>query len=374
MIAQCLIIGTLVIAGQMEYFKNKNLGFNKEAVIGISIPDNKKETLESFRSRLERNSNISNISFSIGAPTSSNNFGTSYFLSEGDSKDVFVVSVKPVDRHYLTTYGISLVAGRWFTESDEKLADPLLPRDQQQHVYIMNESAVKRLGFNKPEDILGKSVTTGVNRIKSEVVGVVNDFHVSSLHDEIKPVILMNFPEFYYEAGIKVNAGQLRETVKYIEAQWTALYPDSYFEYFFLDEELAKLYRQDERTFTLFKIFAGVSIFIGCLGLYGLISFMANQKLKEVGIRKVMGASVASIVVLFSKDFIRLIVIAFVIAAPLAWYFMNQWLQGFAYHIDIHWSVFLISILSTLCIALLTVSYRSIRAAVSNPSETLRTE
>ena len=166
----------------------------------------------------------------------------------------------------------------------------------------------------------------------------------------------------------------MSETIAFIEKTWSHLYPDYYFTYEFLDDHIAARYRREERMFTLFKIFSAISIFIGCLGLYGLISFMTNQKLKEVGIRKVMGASVFSIVGLFSKEFVRIIVLAFLIAAPLAGYLMNEWLAGFAYRTTIHWSVFLVGIVSTLVIALLTVGYRSVKAAVTNPVETLRTE
>ncbi len=374
MIAQVLIIGTLIIAEQMQYFRNKPLGFDKDAVINIPVPDIKAELMETLRNRLERNPAIQSLSFSLGAPTSDNNFGTNYFLSDRGPSELYSIGVKPVDRHYLDTYGVKLKAGRWFSETDEKLADMNLKDEDQKHVYIVNESAVKRLGFSNPEDILGKNITTGVSSINAEVVGVVEDFHSSSLHNSIEPVVFVNFPYFYYDLGVKVNAANFSETIAFIEKEWSAVFPDYYFEYEFLDEKLADLYRQDERTFTLFKIFAGISIFIGCLGLYGLISFMANQKLKEVGIRKVLGASVTSIVMLFSKEFIKLIVMAFVIAAPLAWYFMNEWLSGFAYRTGIHWWVFLLGLVATLLISLLTVSYRSIRSAVSNPAETLRTE
>lgn len=374
LIAQVLIIGTLIIAGQMDYFRNKPLGFDKEAIIELPLPENKSELIEAMRARLETNPDITSISFSLGAPTSDNIFSTSFFLSEKGRQELYTTGVKPVDRFYKDTYGIKLKAGRWFTESDEKLTDRKLPEKDQRYVYIINESAMKKLGFSDPEQVIGKKITTGVYNIDSEVVGVVEDFHVTSLHEEIGPVVMMNLPSFYFAIGLKVNPNNFRETIKFLEKNWSDVFPEYYFEYEFLDQHLANLYREDERTFTLFKIFAGISIFIGCLGLYGLISFMANQKLKEVGIRKVMGASVASILLLFSKEFIKLIVIAFVIAAPVAWYFMNEWLQGFAYRIDIPWTVFLVAIASTLIIALATVSYRSVQAAVSNPAETLRTE
>lgn len=374
LIAQILIIGTLIVAGQMEYFRNKPLGFDQEAVINIPLPENDRQFQESLRARLEANADIQSISFSIGAPTSDNNFGTNYYRSEMGPEELHTVAAKPCDIHYLNTYGIKLKAGRWFTPGDERLAGWETPSAQQKYFYVVNESAAKRLGFNDPQEIIGKSITTGIYRIDTEVIGVVEDFHITSLHNEIKPVVLVNLPVFYYDVGLRIKGANIHETLQYIEKNWSEVFPEYYFEYEFLDQHLAELYRGDQRTFTLFKVFAGISIFIGCLGLYGLISFMAHQRLKEVGIRKVMGASVSSIVLLFSKEFVRLIAIAFILAAPIVWYFMDQWLEGFAYRIDIHWSVFVIGIVSTLVIALATVSYRSIRAAVSNPAETLHTE
>lgn len=373
-IAQVLIMSTLIIADQMNYFKRKPLGFDKDAVINVPIPENKRELMESLRTRLEANQGIQNISFSLGAPTSDNNFSTNYFLTAKGSQELFNVAIKPADRFYLETYGLKLKAGRWFSESDEREANSSKEPEETDFVYIVNESAARRLGFSNPEEIIGKKITTGVYGVNKEVVGVIEDFHTASLHDEIIPVVLMNIPRFYYEAGIKLSPENFKQTIAFIEENWNQLFPEYNFEYEFLDEHLGSLYQHDDRTFTLFKIFACISIFIGCLGLYGLISFMATQKLKEVGIRKVLGASVSSIMILFSKEFVKLIVIAFLMAAPLAWYFMNQWLQGFAYRITISWTVYVIGIVTTLAIALITVSYRSGQAAVSNPAETLRTE
>lgn len=373
MIAQILIMGTLIIANQMSYFREKDLGFDGEAVITVSIPENKPELMESFRARLNGITDIKKISFSLGAPTSDNNFTTNFFVTEKGPQELYKVAIKPADRHYLDTYGLKLIAGRWFTEADERAATKLDDK-KAEFVYIINEAAVRQLGFNNPSDIIGKKITTGIGDLSKEVVGVVQDFHTSSLRQEIEPVILMNISQFYYEAGIKVSAENLSKTISATEGAWSEVFPEYNFEYAFLDDYLMKLYQHDDRTFTLFKIFAAISIFIGCLGLYGLISFIAAQKLKEVGIRKVLGASVTSIMVLFSREFVKLIVVAFLIAAPLAWYFMNQWLEGFAYHTSIPWTVYVIGIVSTLLIALITVSYRSAQAAISNPAETLRTE
>ena len=374
-VAQVLIMATLIISDQMAYFKNKPLGFDKEAVITVPMPDNSGTLLESFRARVENHPGIQSLSFSVGAPTSDSDVGTGYGFPDTGREERYGVNLKLTDRHYLETYGLKLKAGRWFTESDEKKAtEEGVPEKEREYVYILNESAVKRLGMHDPEEIIGRQLISGLYDIKAEVVGVVEDFHVASFHEKIDPVILTNFPGFYYSAGIKVKPDNFRETLAFIKEQWTTLYPEYYFDYEFLDDHLASLYRQEERTFTLFKIFAGISIFIGCLGLYGLISFMANQKVKEVGIRKVMGASVPDIMVLFSKEFVFLIFIAFVLATPLAWYFMDKWLEGFVYHVNVSWLSFLAGLVATVVIALLTVGYRSVRAATSNPVDALRTE
>jgi ABC-type antimicrobial peptide transport system permease subunit len=372
-IAQVLIISTLVIAGQMTYFRNKPLGFSQEAILNVPLPNADKAVLASLRTRMEAISDVQNISLSLGPPTSDNVFRTNFQLNE-KSVEGYTTTVKPVDWHYLDTYDIKLLAGRWLNDTDEKQTDMDLPLEQRHYVYILNEAATKRLGFSNPQSAIGNTIITGVYGIKAEIAGVVADYHTASLHEAIEPVIMMNFPKFYYDAGIKVNSKNLPETIAAIKAAWESVYPDFYFEYTFLDQEVAAQYRQDERTFILFNIFAGISIFIGCLGLYGLISFMANQKLKEVGIRKVMGASVMSIVMLFTREFIKLILIAFALAAPLAYYFMDKWLQGFAYRIDMPWWVFLLAVVATLVIALLTVGYRSIRAAVTNPAQVLAAE
>jgi ABC-type antimicrobial peptide transport system permease subunit len=372
-IAQVLIMGTLIVADQMEYFRSKPLGFEEEAIINVPMPTNKTTSQEALRTTLEANPNIQDLTFSMGAPVSGNDYYTDLYLSEkGREGGAFTVGFKSVDRHYLRTYKIKLLAGRWFNEHDEKLVDGNIPEKDQRCFYVLNESAVKKLGFQAPNEILGKLIATGFGNVSAEVIGVVQDFHIASLHKEIMPVAFTTFPYFYHEAGIKVNSSNLNQTLKFIEKSWLEVYPEYYFEYEFFDEHLASLYKNDEKTYKLFRIFSGVSIFIGCLGLYGLISFVAVQKQKEVGIRKVMGASVSSILLLFSREFVKLIVIAFGLAVPLTWYFMNQWLQAFAYKIDISWSLFFMGFLATLIIVLLTIAYRSIRAARINPAITLR--
>ena len=375
LIAHVLIIGTFIIADQMRYFRNKPLGFDEKAIITISLPERNKAALSALRARLEGIPGINNISFGVGAPISENSMSTGFYLTEKGHEDgTHPINFKAVDRHYLETYNINLAAGRWFNENDEKTADTDIPQEDRKIVYVLNEAAVQKLGFLNPDDIIGKKITTGMGDINAEVIGVLQDFHVASLHSQIEPVVFAILPDYYYEAGIKLNTVNLKETLQLVEKNWKEVFQDSYFEYEFLDEHMTRLYERDEKTFVLFNVFAGVSIFIGCLGLYGLISFVANQKRKEVGIRKVMGATVSSILILFSKEFVKLVIIAFVIASPLTWYLMTQWLQGFAYKVNISWAIFLVGFFAILFVVLATIAYRSLMAAKANPALTLRSE
>jgi ABC-type antimicrobial peptide transport system permease subunit len=372
-IAQLMIIGTLVVSDQMNYMNSKSLGFNSQAVLNVPLPDNKEDKLRSFRDRLEANPAIKSISFAVGAPTADSNIGTDFFLQESGPDEVHAIKVKTVDIHYRETYQLEMKAGRWFTQSEAKIAaDTSVKTDR--YTVIINETAVAKLGLNSPAEALGKRVHVGINDITPVIVGVVADFHEQSLRDKIVPVVMIIYPELYYDAGIAITGQNVSQTIEFVKKTWTDLFPEEYFEYEFLDQHLENLYESEQRQLILFRVFSGISIFIGCLGLLGLVSFMANQKLKEIGVRKVFGASVTGILVLFSKEFIRLIIVAFLVAAPLAWYFMNLWLHNFEYHISIHWSDYVIGLLFTVMIALGTVAYRSIKAGLSNPIDSLRAE
>lgn len=374
-VAQVLIIGTLVVANQMEYLRSKPLGFVKDAVVTIPIPDTKKELRESFQQQLATVAGVQHFSFSLGAPTSENNFGTRYYLTERGTTERFDTRIKPADHHYLETFGIELVAGRWFTETDEKQASDNAQEMKARHyAYVVNETLVRQLGFQINEEALGKNITSGLMDINAPIVGVVKDFHTQSLHQALEPVILIPFPYFYYEAGVRMEAAAIPDVLTKLEAIYKQVFPDYVFTYTFLDDHLESLYRQEQRNFVLIQIFAGLAIFISCLGLLGLVSFLTQQKIKEVGVRKVFGASVAQIVVLFSTSFVWLIVAAFAIAVPVAWYVMNTWLEGFAYRVDIGVPAYVYALLSTLLVALLTVCYQSVRAALTNPAKSLRSE
>jgi putative ABC transport system permease protein len=373
-IAQVMIIGTLIVTDQMNYFNNKSLGFSKQAILNVSLPDNDSNLLANLRSRLEANPDIKHVSFAVGAPTSDSNIGTGFYLTDQGPAQARRVSIKTADAHYQETYGIRMKAGRWFQENEEKrAADTTLAKDER-YVFVVNEAAVRKLGFNDPKEILNKRISIGLNDISAPVIGVVEDFHTASLRHEIDPVVIVNYPSLYYDVGIAINTDDIQTTINFIKETWNGLFPAYYFHYEFLDQHLAGLYRQEARELVLFRIFSGISIFIGCLGLLGLVSFMANQKLKEIGVRKVFGASVSNIVMLFSKEFFRLVLVAFVLAAPISWYLMNKWLENFAYPVTIRWTVFAVGLVATMVIAIITVSYRSVRAGIANPVDTLRSE
>ena len=192
-----------------------------------------------------------------------------------------------------------------------------------------------------------------------------------SFHEEIEPMVILDVPKLYYQAGIKVSGEHLDETIAFLKSTWEETYPEYIFEYSFLDQEIANNYEAEQRTFTLFKVFAGISIFICCIGLFGLVSFIVTSKTKEVGVRKVLGASVSSILLLFSTDFLKIMAIAFVIAAPIVWYALQNWLNNFAYHIDLQLSHFIIGLLGTVLITLLSISIQSVKAATANPVDAL---
>ncbi len=366
-ISQILIIGTLIISQQMQYFQNKSLGFDKEAIINVILPDTLSEQkLEVLKNRLLENTSIQQVSFGIGGPIAESNIDTRFKMaSSANEEQAYTAEIKTIDADYIDTYNLQLVAGR-----------PLAQADLQQKRALVNETLVKTVGFAQPGEAVGQIIK--VFSGDYEIIGVVQDFHIQSLHQKIRPCVLLYYPFFMRSAGIKVNTNGGMQTVQdalsHVEKVWSTTYPDYVFDYQFLDDYLATNYEQENKTFRYFQLFAGLAILIGCLGLYGLVSFLAEQKTKEVGIRKVLGASVSNIIGLFSKEYIYLIALAFLLAAPLAYYFMHSWLENFAYRIDLKAGVFAIGILISFGIAFLTVGYKSYRAAAANPVESLRNE
>jgi len=267
--------------------------------------------------------------------------------------------MKYVDPDYLKTFGLELVAGRNFSSDTA-------------HEILINERLLQDINVKNPQDALNKQMD--IYDVVGPIVGVVKDFHSTGFKDKYSRVIFAPYKRWYGHAGIKLTAVRAPATLKAVESLWNKTFPDYVFEYQFLDASIEVFYKQENQLAQLYKIFAGIAIFLGCLGLYGLASYMSIQRIKEVGIRKVLGASIASIVYLFTKEFIILISIAFLIAAPIAWYFMHNWLQDYAFQINISWWIFIAGGLISILVALATVSYRAIRAAVVNPVNSLRSE
>ena len=372
--AQVLIIGAIVVAKQMHFMQSKPLGFEKEKVVDIDIPDPNPNKLATLRSQLAGIPGVSSYSLSLGAPVSNNNVNTGFNLKEKYSTEQREVKIKGVDRGYINTYGLKLVAGRWFDENDEHRIAASIPDSLRRYAFVLNETAVKALGFASPQDVLGKYVTFGLNDITAPVIGVVKDYHVASLHEAMAPVLMAELPFFYYNLGIKLSDGYTPAALSAVEKAWTSVFPEHLFQSNFLDEHLADLYKEEKRTEELFNLFAFLSIAINILGLIGLLSFMIEQKRKEIGIRKVLGASIRNISFILSKDFLRLILIAFLVAAPVAGLLMNRWLQDFAYRTEISWWVFAVAVLAALVITCLAVGFQTIKAAVTNPVKSLKTE
>jgi putative ABC transport system permease protein len=363
-IAQVLIIGMLIVVSQMDYFRKASLGFDKEAIVNIPIPSDSANRLklESFRNSLEQIPGIKKLTFGMASPSDNGNWNSDFRFDKSTKNSEFSASFKWADTNYFKTYNLQLVAGRVYFQTDTV------------REFVVNETLVKKLGIANPQDIIGKELNFWDGEIVAPVVGVVKDYHVNSLRDPISAVVMGSWKVMYRQLGLKIEAGSAKETLAAVEKLYNQTYPEHVFQSQFLDEKIDNFYRQENQLSQLYKIFAAIAIFISCLGLYGLVSFMAVQRTKEVGIRKVLGATVGKIVYLFSKEFTLLIGIAFLIAGPVAYYIMSNWLQNFTFRIELGVSIFVIAIALSILIAWLTVGYRAVKAALANPVKSLRTE
>jgi putative ABC transport system permease protein len=359
-ISQMMIIGMIVIFGQIHYSKTTDLGFNKDAVVLLPLPQNDRTKMNTLSSRLSNVGGTENITLCSQPPASSSNGFNDLRYDNHFKDESWEVNVKYGDAQYVPTFGLKLVSGRNFFPSDTL------------REYLVNESLVRKLGIRDPATVVGKRLS--VNDRVALIAGVIKDFHNNSLHGSIDPIVILPQYNSYRFCSAKINLANLHSVLAAYEKIWTETYPDYVYSYQFLDERIAKFYKEDTIILRLVEGFAGIAILVGCLGLYGLISFMAAQKTREISVRKVLGASLDNILWLFGKEFSRLLLIAFVIAAPIAWLVMNKWLQDFQYRIQISWEIFGLAILSTFAIALLTVGYRSVKAAVANPVKSLRSE
>lgn len=357
-----LIIGTLVIGRQIEYAVNSDLGFDKNAMVMVNLPKKlEREQLQGLKERIKSLSGVDKITACASFPGASDwGWGTSFTYGNRPEVEPFSIEAKLGDEEYLNTFGLKLIAGRNF-----------ILKDSVQEV-VVNETLSKKLGLASPNELIGKKMQMG--GFQADIVGVVADFHAQTFHQNISPLFIAPDASSFYQLGIKVKMAGLQGTMQGIEKLWTSVFPDYLFEQAFLDEQVAQTYKKEQQFLALTNFFSILAIFIGCLGIYGLISFFVLQKTKEIGIRKVLGGSIRSILLLITGDFVKLILIAGLIASPLAWYFLNDWLESFAYRTKVSWWIFGIAIGGLLLITMITVSYQSIKAALANPVKSLRSE
>ncbi|TAL43304.1 MAG: ABC transporter permease, partial [Chitinophagaceae bacterium] len=317
-IAQALIIGTLIIVKQMNYFMNQPLGFDKNAIVNVPFRTDslRLSRLDYLKQQLLSVNGVQAVSFSSNTPVEDANDMWSTFKFDHAIKEAdFKAITKFADNEYVPAYKLQLVAGR-------NLQPSKMTRE-----FLVNESLMKSLGIKNPEDILNKEISIWGDKIKCPVVGVLKDFNDRSFRQDLAPLLITTNNTMYNQAGIKLATTNISSTLQSVKTIWEQTFSNFVYEYKFLDDKIESFYKQENQLAQLYKIFAAIAIFLSCLGLYGLVSFMAVQRVKEVGIRKVLGASVASVIYLFSKEFIILVTIGFVIASPIAWYFMDKWLQ-----------------------------------------------
>lgn len=361
-ICQALLIGTMVVTRQMKYVEQSDLGFKKDNVLVVNLPDPSPTALTAFKNALLQYPEIQSVSAAYRPPSASVMNGGSFKFDNRAQWEAFPIRERLGDADYLKTYGLELVAGRNVLASDTI------------REYVVNEALLKKLNIKNPNEILGHKIETYLSPVAAPVVGVVKDFHLRSLREQIEPCVISTQTARYRKVGVRVAAASPSKTLNHVRQTWQKIYPNEVFSYEYLDEQLAKFYETEQLTVRLASVFSLVAILIGCLGLYGLVLLVVARRTKEIGVRKVLGASVASIVRLLSIDFLKPILVAIVLATPAAWYLMNQWLADFVYRIEVDWLIPTFAGLLTVVIAFLSLSFRSTKAALSDPVEALKVE
>jgi putative ABC transport system permease protein len=364
-----LIVSTLLVRNQLSYIQHKKLGYNKDHVLVLPANKQVNEKIDALKAEFGQHAGVSSVARAYESPVFIEGGYSMRRQDMPDGKSKMVTAI-PVDEGFIKTMGIRIIAGRDLNKADMAQASQKVDSLNYFH-FILNESAAKELGW-KPQEAIGQKMDMGSGR-PGEVSAVVEDFHFASMKQSIGPLII--FPEAWGNVLlVKLSGSNLPTTLQALETSWRSIVPDRPFEYSFMDEEFNQLYASETRTGQIFSVFAFLSIFLACLGLFGLSAYTTAQRTKEIGVRKVMGASVFSIVGLLSRDFLRLVLIAIALASPIGWFAMNRWLSNFAYRIAIDWWVFVLAGLLAVGIALLTVSFQSIKAALMNPVKSLRSE
>ncbi len=363
-ISVALIVGSMVAFHQMRFMQSKNLGFQKEQMVVLNMRNNEevRRRFEFFKTEIEQIPAVIGAAFSSSVPGRGNNTNV-ISRKEGMNEEGQTMSILAVDYDFVQTYGLELVSGRAFSKN--------FATDTA--AFVINEATVKALGWRTAEEAVGNKLTRQFSDTR-QVIGVVKDFHFSSVQNAIEPLVLQIYPRWFNYVSVHIDAKDVPETLSQLREKCQALAPGRPFEYFFLDDDFDRQYRLEERVSQILNVFTAITIFVACLGLFGLASFMAEQRTKEIGIRKVLGATVSNVTLLLSKDFVKLVLAANLIAWPAAYFAMNKWLQAFAYRINLGWWMFALAGGVALAIALLTVSTQAIKAALTNPVEALRYE
>ncbi|MCA0364413.1 MAG: ABC transporter permease [Bacteroidetes bacterium] len=363
-ISATLIIGTLVVGKQMQYIHNKDIGYDRKQLIVIREAGVLGNNFQAFKDELKKDSRVSNISTSAFVPAGPSDNNTTIVSPLNDPIQRIRAQNFNIDEEYIPTLSMKILSGRNFSKQN----------GSEKNNIIINESAIKAFGLrsNPVGQTIFESVGMDKSKEKLTVIGLVKDFHARSLHEKIDPLIMKYNP--YYGLIIKVNAENSPDLINDMKTKWTSYGKGEPFNYAYLDNLYNETYQKEANMNSVLRIFAMLTIFVACLGLFGLVTFTTEQRFKEIGIRKVLGSSVPQIVGLLSKDFLKLIVISFLIAFPLGYYIMNNWLQDFEYRTEISWWIFILAGFTTIIIAFLTISYRSIQAALMNPVKSLKTE
>lgn len=364
-----LIIYTIIILQQMHFMQNKDLGYDKEHIVVLPIGGNMLNNFQNLKSAFEQVPGVQAVTASYDTPE---NVGWGDGITTTDEKGKHDISLNamPVDLDFTKTLKMQMVAGRDFLPSDFGMMDTSNNSANFHQPYIINETLAKKIGWT-PEQSIGKTITKGY---PGPVVGVVKDFNFQSLHEPIGPMLIFLGRNYSRNYLLRINGNNVKSTLAKIGSVWNDRIPDRPYTYHFLDDAYNKLYLSDKRTSLLFSIAAVLAIILACLGLFGLAAFTTTQRTKEIGIRRVLGANLSSITLLISKNFMELVGIAILIAAPVAWWVANHWLQDFAFRIPVHWYVFVLTAIVTGLIALCTVGYHSIKTSLANPVESLRSE
>ncbi len=363
-ISLILIITTLVINDQTTFMRNFNMGFDKDYMLRFETPNRIGDKYKTYKTEFGRIPGVLSSSACLGSPISDNGFGTNLKPKVENNGEQFSIGVRFVDHDYIEHFGLELIAGQPLSAYSE---------NNNEGIMIVNESLVKSLGYT-PNEALGKSYRLGLNQYEPQIAGVVKDYNFKSLHEEIQPNVFMYLPSFFRELVLKVEAKNLSETMASIESLWNNYYPDYPFQYSFMDDEIDKYYKSEEQAAGVVATFSTIAIIIASLGLIGLTFYTTEDKRKEIGVRKVMGASVTDIVKGLTWEFLMLIAIASGVALPIGYYLSEKWLSQFPYQVDISLFLFLNAALIVVAISLSVISYSVIKSAAANPIDSLRSE